>query len=308
MPRPQRPLDPSDGPVQAFAAELRKLWQDAGEPKVLQMQRKTGRSKTALSDAMGGDHLPTWETVAAFVEYCGGDLRQWRTKWERTHEERRQRNLPTSDDGQPVGAGGPPKPAESGLQAASPGAGDAADPDLGGGLALTAQEVAASARRRLPYGLTVLTAAVVGSGLTLLGVALTGGFGTTKANPLPSPPPVATAAITVQNKVALGADRLVEDTTPAYLSTRPEPRCASNGCKVTGTEVASGAMLVAVCQIQGIEMFNYNLDSSESKQNPNRTDSMIWYKATFPDGRSGYISEVYIVASDRGGKGLPKCT
>jgi hypothetical protein len=54
-------------------------------------------------------------------------------------------------------------------------------------------------------------------------------------------------------------------------------------------------------------MFNYNLDSSESKQNPHRAVSTRWYRAMLHDGRRGYISEVYIAAADRGGKGLPNC-
>ncbi len=111
--------------------------------------------------------------------------------------------------------------------------------------------------------------------------------------------------ITVQNKVALGADRLIEDTTPAYLSAKTAPYCARDGCKVSGTDMASGVLLVAVCQIEGIEMFNYNLDSSESKSNPHRAGSTIWYRVALHDGRSGYISEVYVAPEDRDGKTLP---
>jgi hypothetical protein len=82
MGRPERPLDPGAGPVQALAGDLRRLRQAAGNPKYLQMQRQTGRSRTALAEAAGGDHLPTWETVAAYVRACGGDLAEWRTRWE----------------------------------------------------------------------------------------------------------------------------------------------------------------------------------------------------------------------------------
>ncbi|WP_433726509.1 helix-turn-helix domain-containing protein [Nocardia sp. CA-129566] len=87
MPRPERPLDPSAGPVQAFAAELRKLRAGAGDPKYLQMARMTGRSRTALSEAAGGDHLPTWETTEAFVKACGADIGTWRLRWERVQEQ-----------------------------------------------------------------------------------------------------------------------------------------------------------------------------------------------------------------------------
>jgi hypothetical protein len=43
MPRTLRPLDPSAGPVQAFAAELRKLYEEAGSPKFQQMAFKDGQ-------------------------------------------------------------------------------------------------------------------------------------------------------------------------------------------------------------------------------------------------------------------------
>lgn len=81
MGRPERPLDAAAGPIQAFASDLRKLRQQAGNPKYLQMQRRTGRSRTALAEAAGGDHLPTWDTVEAYVGACGGDLAQWRARW-----------------------------------------------------------------------------------------------------------------------------------------------------------------------------------------------------------------------------------
>jgi hypothetical protein len=84
--RPERPLDPALGPLQGFAAELRGLREQAGNPKYLQMQRLSGRSRTALAEAAGGDHLPTWETTAGFVRACGGDPDKWRPKWEQVQE------------------------------------------------------------------------------------------------------------------------------------------------------------------------------------------------------------------------------
>ena len=86
MPRPERPLDPAIRPLHAFAADLRRLRESAGSPKYLVMARRTGRSKTALSEAAGGDHLPSWDTVKAFVEACGGDPADWRTRWEAVRE------------------------------------------------------------------------------------------------------------------------------------------------------------------------------------------------------------------------------
>lgn len=83
MPRTERPLDPSSGPTAAFAAELRALRIAAGSPKYLQMARRTGRSRTALAEAAGGDHVPQWETVEAYVWACGGDPAEWAERWEK---------------------------------------------------------------------------------------------------------------------------------------------------------------------------------------------------------------------------------
>ncbi len=58
MPRPQRDLDPAGGPLVDFARDLRVLRAQAGTPKCATMARRTGRSKTALADAAGGQHLP----------------------------------------------------------------------------------------------------------------------------------------------------------------------------------------------------------------------------------------------------------
>lgn len=82
MSRTERPLDPSSGPAAAFAMQLRALRIAAGSPKYLQMARRTGRSRTALAEAAGGDHVPQWETVEAYVRACGGDPAEWTARWE----------------------------------------------------------------------------------------------------------------------------------------------------------------------------------------------------------------------------------
>ncbi|MFB8276940.1 hypothetical protein [Nocardia colli] len=87
MARPDRLLDPSNNPIHAFAAELRQLRAEAGNPKYLQMQRMSGRSRTALSEAAGGDHVPTWETTEAFVRACRGDVGAWLLKWESVQDQ-----------------------------------------------------------------------------------------------------------------------------------------------------------------------------------------------------------------------------
>ncbi|MEV0570320.1 hypothetical protein [Dactylosporangium sp. NPDC050588] len=82
MPRRERPLDTAAGPVQSFAAALRQLRASAGNPKYLQMARTTGRSRTALAEAAGGDHLAAWDTVAAYITACGGRPLEWLSRWE----------------------------------------------------------------------------------------------------------------------------------------------------------------------------------------------------------------------------------
>ena len=274
MPRPQRPLDPSAGPVQSFAAELRELWEQAGRPTFLQMARKTGKSRTAITEAVGGDHLPSWETVVAFVTACGGRPNEWRARWEQVRDARASASL------QAVG------PAQAEDEAVT-------------------EQSRTWARRLLPYVATVLITAVAASTATAI-VLILGRNTSTKL--VASQRPANAVIITVQNKVALGPHTLLEDTTPSYLSAKPIPYCSHYRCEVPGTQVSSGAMLVAICYTYGKQMmYNYNLDSTASDNNPYRANSRLWYKVVFPDRRSGYISEVYIVAADRGGMGLSRC-
>lgn len=288
MPRPSRPLDPSAGPIQAFAAELRKLREDAGGVKYLQMARRTGKSRTALSEAAGGDHLPTWDTVAAFVRACGGEVDAWRLKWERVSDQVKagQKGSAPRD---PSGS----RSAEAGRAQSPPSAQPQPQPRR--------------VRRVVLLLATSLAGAAIGSIVTLL-ITTSGGHNTRQSVVSTALHASGPMVITVQNKVALGANQLIEDTTPAYLSSKPVPFCSRLGCELPGTKVSSGALLVAICHVRGTDMFNYNLDSLESKANPNRADSALWYKVVLPDRRSGYISEVYITPNDRGGLGLPACS
>ncbi len=82
MGRPERPLDPAAGPVERFASQLRELRDQAGRPKYSAMAQRVHRSQTTLSEAAGGERLPTWDTAEAFVRACGGDVASWRKLWE----------------------------------------------------------------------------------------------------------------------------------------------------------------------------------------------------------------------------------
>jgi hypothetical protein len=115
------------------------------------------------------------------------------------------------------------------------------------------------------------------------------------------------ASVIVQNKVAIGPSKLIEDSSPSYLSSEAISRCASRGCKLQGTEMSSGAKLVASCWTHGEEMTNADFTSEGISQNKGAASSDLWYRALWVDGRIGYISDVYIVPQDRGTMDLKQC-
>jgi hypothetical protein len=284
MPRPERPLDPEAGPVRAFAFELRELRQRAGNPTYLKMARASGKSRTALTEAAGGDHLATWETVSAYVLACGGNPASWRPKWEVVSERHReQRGLPAPD--WPAGEdevkeiGNPPE------SSSPPGA------KLSG---------------RVAFGAGAASLAILGG---VVAVLLLGGGGgdALPASATDAKQPPGPKAITVQNKVASGPSTLTEDTTPAYLSSKPIARCSKRGCKVEGTDMWSGATFAVTCWATGEEITNQDTTSAGIEQNPHAATSSRWYRGEWPDGRAGYLSEVYVAQEYRGGLGLPEC-
>ncbi|HTI25733.1 MAG TPA: hypothetical protein VL652_32385 [Kutzneria sp.] len=79
--RPEQPLDPSAGPVQRFAWELRQLREQAGRPTYRRLAQQAHYSVTTLADAAKGDRLPSLEVTLAFVTVCGGDPAEWETRW-----------------------------------------------------------------------------------------------------------------------------------------------------------------------------------------------------------------------------------
>ncbi|GLZ51713.1 hypothetical protein Acsp07_13300 [Actinomycetospora sp. NBRC 106378] len=285
------------------------------------MARRVGRSKSTLAEAVGGRHLPRWDTVVDFVRACDGDPAEWRPLWERVRTELAEMAPQAVDPDPDAGAEveTPPEPLvepvvepepvvvepESAVEPVAPMAPEAeseadVEPEVEAAPAPAEPVVLPQPRRRR----AMLLAAVVVL-CALVGVA---GFVLGRWSDL-GPQGPAVRAIEVQNKVALGPDRLVEDRTPAYLSTIPISYCAvtDRSCKVPGTEMQSGAGLVAHCVVHGQELHNYNLDEVAAWSNPDRSDSDLWYRASFPDGRIGYISEVYLTSSSRGGLGLADC-
>ena len=87
MARRPRPVNPDEGPVQAFAFDLRALRESAGNPTYRALARTAGYSATTLGDAAGGAQLPTLEVTAAYVGACGGDVEAWQTRWQEVSRE-----------------------------------------------------------------------------------------------------------------------------------------------------------------------------------------------------------------------------
>jgi hypothetical protein len=81
MARLERPLDPSSGPLQSFANDLRKVRAAAGNPTYRALARTAGYSATTLSEAARGERRPTLDVVLAYVGACRGDVEQWRRRW-----------------------------------------------------------------------------------------------------------------------------------------------------------------------------------------------------------------------------------
>ncbi|MDN3358164.1 DUF2690 domain-containing protein [Actinomadura sp. DC4] len=101
-------MDSSEGPAQHFAAELRRLRTEAGNPPYRELAKTAHFSKATLSAAAAGHRLPTWDVTRAYVLVCGGSSIEWQSRWERA---RAELGLPVPPG--PNGATPPEPPAES---------------------------------------------------------------------------------------------------------------------------------------------------------------------------------------------------
>lgn len=99
MPRPERPINASEGPIEGFAAALRALRAQTGNPPYRDLAELAHYSKATLSEAAAGHRLPTWEVTSAYVRACGADPDEWLARWQEAR----------SAVG-PLAAPGPPKP------------------------------------------------------------------------------------------------------------------------------------------------------------------------------------------------------
>ena len=123
--------------------------------------------------------------------------------------------------------------------------------------------------------------------------------------PPPAPPP-GDVTLTVYNEVTNGGTAMREDT-PAYLSTVARNYCKRDGCAIAGTDRATGGTYApAVCQVQSVRTTNGHDGDANDDANPGLFSSMRWYGVRLGSAL-GYISEVWVAPSQRGGLGLPAC-
>ncbi|MEV7172617.1 helix-turn-helix transcriptional regulator [Streptomyces sp. NPDC093224] len=103
MPRPERLLDPTAGPLEEFAHALRGLRRQAGNPSYRTMAKRAHYSVATLSEAARGLHKPSLKVTLAYVSACGGDPEPWTRRWYRLSSELEARDNPAR--GQPRGSG-----------------------------------------------------------------------------------------------------------------------------------------------------------------------------------------------------------
>ncbi|WP_030939227.1 hypothetical protein [Streptomyces sp. NRRL S-646] len=87
MGRPERPVDPDDGPVQRLAHQLRELRRAAGSPSYRAMARTAGYAATTLSQAAAGERLPSLAVVRGYACACGADPAEWEARWKEAEAE-----------------------------------------------------------------------------------------------------------------------------------------------------------------------------------------------------------------------------
>lgn len=80
--RPERVIDPTDGPLSSFAHALRQVRAEAGYPTYRTLARKALFAPSVLSSAASGMALPTLQVTLAYASACGADTTEWRRRWE----------------------------------------------------------------------------------------------------------------------------------------------------------------------------------------------------------------------------------
>ena len=80
MGRPQEPLDRDGSPVREFAFWLRNLRRHAGLTYD-ELGRRAHYATSTVQAAASGKRLPTLRVTMAFVDACGGNVREWHVYW-----------------------------------------------------------------------------------------------------------------------------------------------------------------------------------------------------------------------------------
>lgn len=124
MARRPRPVNPDEGPIQAFAFDLRALRESAGNPTYRALAKTAGYCATTLGDAAGGVHLPTLEVTLAYVGACGGDADAWHARWQTVNRQLASERAPSAEIAE-VAAPADPAPADP--APADPAPADSAD-------------------------------------------------------------------------------------------------------------------------------------------------------------------------------------
>jgi WD40 repeat protein len=89
-------VDPSAGPIEQLAWELRQLRDRAGRPSYRELAQRAHFSRSTLAEVATGTRLPTLEATLAYAVACGGDRAEWEHRWSQTAAEieRSQRRCP----------------------------------------------------------------------------------------------------------------------------------------------------------------------------------------------------------------------
>jgi hypothetical protein len=86
MARKSRPVDPTAGPLQEFAHDLRALREKAGNPTYRSLAQKAGFGATTLGEAAGGVRIPSLDVTLAYVGACSGDTVAWEERWRQVNQ------------------------------------------------------------------------------------------------------------------------------------------------------------------------------------------------------------------------------
>src|SRR5262249_34323737 len=79
--RPERPVDPSGGPLSDFACGLRQLRRSAGLPSYRELARRAHFSASALSAAASGASMPSLAVPLGYGQAGGGDTGEGGRRW-----------------------------------------------------------------------------------------------------------------------------------------------------------------------------------------------------------------------------------